>query len=87
LPYLPSDEINDVAVDGLREGIEVPMRLIRSAYNVVRQTGKLIYLTSSLANYLELIKRTEQLGFSTTILAKKKLFFEELILIECIKTV
>ena len=87
LPYLPSDDISDAAVDGLREGIEVPMKLIRSAYNVMRQTGKLIYLTSSLANYLELIKQTEQLGFSTTILAKKKLFFEELILVECIKTV
>ncbi|VVC06259.1 Release factor glutamine methyltransferase [uncultured archaeon] len=86
LPYLPSDEISDPAVDGLREGVEIPMKLIRSASNVIRQTGKLIYLTSSLANYLELMKRTEQLGFSTKILAKKKLFFEELILVECLKS-
>jgi release factor glutamine methyltransferase len=86
LPYLPSDEISDPAVDGLREGVEIPMNLIRSASNVIRQTGKLIYLTSSLANYLELMKRTELLGFSTKILAKKKLFFEELILVECIKS-
>ena len=85
LPYLPSDEINDPAVDGLRDGVEIPMKLIRSAWNVIRQNGKLIYLTSSLANYLELMKRTEQLGFSTKILAKKKLFFEELILVECLK--
>jgi release factor glutamine methyltransferase len=86
LPYLPSDEISDPTVDGLREGVEIPMKLIRSASNVIRQTGKLVYLTSSLANYLELMKRTELLGFSTKILAKKKLFFEELILIECIKS-
>ena len=86
LPYLPSDEIYDPAVDGLREGFEVPMKLIRSASNVIRQTGKLLYLTSSLANYLELMKRTEQFGFSTKILAKKKLFFEELILVECLKS-
>jgi release factor glutamine methyltransferase len=86
LPYLPSEEISDPAVDGLREGVGIPMKLIRSASNVIRQTGKLLYLTSSLANYLELMKRTEQLGFSTKILAKKKLFFEELILVECIKS-
>ncbi|MGI0073938.1 MAG: HemK2/MTQ2 family protein methyltransferase [Nitrosotalea sp.] len=86
LPYLPSDEISDPAVDGLREGVEIPMKLIRSASNIIRQTGKLLYLTSSLANYLELMKRTEQLGFSTKILAKKKLFFEELILVECLKS-
>jgi release factor glutamine methyltransferase len=86
LPYLPSDEISDPAVDGLREGVEIPMKLIRSATKVIRQTGKLLYLTSSLANHLELMKRTEQLGFSTKILAKKKLFFEELMLVECLKS-
>jgi release factor glutamine methyltransferase len=86
LPYLPSKEIFDPAVDGLNEGVEVPTKLIRSASKVIKKTGKLIYLTSSLANYSELINRTEQLGFSTKILAKKKLFFEELILVECIKS-
>ncbi len=86
LPYLPSDEILDHAVDGLGEGIEIPMKLVQSASQVIKKTGKLIYLTSSLANYTELIYRTEQLGFSTKILAKKKLFFEELVLVECIKS-
>jgi len=85
LPYLPSDEISDSAVDGLKEGVDVPMKMIISASNVLKQTGKLIYMTSSLANHLELVNRTEQLGFSTKILGKKKLFFEELILVECIK--
>ena len=86
LPYLPSDEIHDPAVDGLKEGVEIPIKLISSASNVLKKNGKLVYLTSSLANYTELMKRTEQLGFSTKILARKKLFFEELILVECIKS-
>ena len=86
LPYLPSDEINDPSVDGMKEGVDVPMKMISSASKVLKQNGKLIYMTSSLANYLELIKQTEQLGFSTKILGKKKLFFEELILVECIKS-
>jgi release factor glutamine methyltransferase len=85
LPYLPSEEILDSAVDGSREGIEVSLKLIQSAGTVIKKTGKLIYLTSSLANYTKLIDSTKQLGFSTKILAKKKLFFEELVLVECIK--
>lgn len=85
LPYLPSDKIFDPAVDGLNEGIEVSMKLVISASNVIRKNGKLIYLTSSLANFLELMNKTSKLGFSTKIRAKKKLFFEELILVECIK--
>lgn len=86
LPYLPSDKIDDPAVDGLKDGVEIPMKLINSASKTLKKTGKLIYLTSSLANHLELIKKTEQLGLSTKILAQKKLFFEELILVECIKS-
>jgi len=85
LPYLPSKEIVDPAVDGLEEGVTVPMRIVRSASKVVKQKGKLIYLTSSHANYSKLMNKTEKLGFSTKIIAKRKLFFEELILVECIK--
>jgi release factor glutamine methyltransferase len=85
LPYLPSEEIVDPAVDGLEEGVTVPMRIVRSASKVVKQKGKLIYLTSSHANFSKLMNKTEKLGFSTRVLAKKKLFFEELILVECVK--
>ena len=86
LPYLPSDEVRDPTVDGLKDGVEVPMRLVSSASKILAKNGKLIYLTSSLANHLELRKKTEQLGFSTKILATKKLFFEELMLVQCIKS-
>jgi release factor glutamine methyltransferase len=86
LPYLPSERISDPAVDGLKEGVEIPLKLINSASKVMGKNGKLIYLTSSLANYSELIRRSEQLGFSTKIVAKKRLFFEELILVECLKS-
>ena len=85
-PYLPSEEMLDPAVDGLKEGIDVPLKMIRSASKVLRKKGKLIYLTSSLANFSDLIDKTAELGFSTRILAKKKLFFEELILVECLKS-
>lgn len=85
LPYLPSEGITDPAVDGLAEGLGVTTNIIKSASKAIRQNGKMVFLTSSLANYQELVRRTENLGFSVKIMAKKKLFFEELVLVECIK--
>ena len=85
MPYLPSDEIVDETVDGLHEGLEVPCRIIKAAKNVLKKNGKMIFLTSSLANYKKLLKLTESLGFQVKIVATKKIFFEELILVEAIK--
>lgn len=85
LPYLPSGQVVDITVDGLEEGLGIPTHIIKSACRVVEKNGKLVYLTTSLANYPELIRRTENLGFSAKIVSKKRLFFEELILVECVK--
>ena len=85
LPYLPSDELLDPAVDGLHDGTEIPSMIIKSASQRIEKNGKLVFLTSSLAKYETLIKLSESLGFAVTIAAKKKLFYEELIIIECTK--
>ncbi len=85
MPYLPSDEIVDATVDGLHEGLQVPMRIIKATKDVLKKNGKLIFLTSSLANYKKLLELTEPLGFQIKIVATKKMFFEELILVEAIK--
>ena len=84
LPYLPSDNISDRAVDGGREGLEVPIQIIKSAKYRLKPGGKMLYLTSSLANYAKLMQQTELLGFDVRVLSKKKLFFEELIIVEAI---
>jgi release factor glutamine methyltransferase len=86
LPYLPSNELSDPAVDGLKEGVEIPSNIIKSASPKIKKNGKLVLLTSSLADHLQLIKIIESQGFDVRIAAKKKLFFEELILLECTKT-
>ncbi len=85
LPYLPSEEILDRTVDGLREGLGVTTGILNSASKVVRKNGKIIYLTSSLANYQELMKRTMKMGLEPKIVSRKKLFFEELVIVECVK--
>ena len=84
LPYLPSDKINDPAVDGLREGLLVPIKIIKSDKNAMKKNAKMLYLTSSLANYKKLLEETESLGFHATIIATKKIFFEELFLVQAV---
>lgn len=82
LPYLPSEKIIDKTTDGGPEGLLVPLGIIESASHCITPGGKMLFLTSSLANYQKLVEKVQSLGFSATITAKKKLFFEELIMIE-----
>lgn len=82
MPYLQSDEIQDRRVDGGPEGVKVPLEIIKSAVRCLDDSGKMLFVTSTLANYEKLIKKTEELGFSANIISRKKLFFEELLLVE-----
>ena len=82
LPYLATDEILDVATDGGIDGFEIPKKIFDSVYSNLTKNGKFIFVTSSLSNYQRLIDYAKKLGMETKILAKKKLFFEELILVE-----
>jgi len=85
LPYLATDEILDIATDGGKEGFEIPKKIFDSALKNLNENGKFIFVTSSLSNYQKLIDYVEKLGLKTKIIAKKKLFFEELILVETIR--
>ena len=82
LPYLATDEILDISTDGGLDGFEIPKKIFDSVYNKIKIGGKFIFVTSSLSNYSKLIKYAEKLGLKSQIIARKKLFFEELILIE-----
>jgi len=84
LPYLATDEILDIATDGGAEGFEIPKKIFDSLIYNLEKNGKFVFITSSLSNYQKLIDYAQTLGLKTRILAKKKLFFEELILIESV---
>lgn len=85
MPYLATDEILDVATDGGKEGLEIPEKIIKSAKTCIKSGGKFLFVTSSLSNYSKLVELTKAEGFDVSIASKKKLFFEELILIEARK--
>ena len=82
LPYLATDEIIDIATDGGTEGFEIPSQIIKSALPCLNKSGKFIFVTSSLSNYQKLIDMVNSEGFRARILARKKLFFEDLILVQ-----
>ena len=82
LPYLATSEISDIATDGGPEGLEIPLKIIKSAIPCLNATGKFLFVTSSLSSYQALIDAVKKEGLKAKVLAKKKLFFEELIIIE-----
>ena len=85
MPYLNTDEVLDVRTDGGKDGLEVPIKIIHSTKLLLKPGGKFIYVTSSLSDFKKLISYTENEGFDVSILAKKKLFFEELILVKAVR--
>ena len=85
LPYLNTNEILDVRTDGGKEGLIIPMKIISSVKSRIKPAGELIYITSSLSNFKKLIEYTRLQGFDVSIIKKKKLFFENLILVRAIK--
>lgn len=82
LPYLATDSIEDPSTDGGRGGTEVPLRIIRSAIPRIRRGGRFLFVTSSLSDYRTLMDAARACGLDARILARKRLFFEELILVE-----
>ncbi|MGI0057076.1 MAG: HemK2/MTQ2 family protein methyltransferase [Nitrosarchaeum sp.] len=82
MPYLESDSIQDRRVDGGKEGVEVPIKIIKSAIRCLEDSGKMLFVTSSLSNYEKLMEESEKLGLDCSIVARKKLFFEELLIVE-----
>ena len=85
MPYLPSEKISDQTIDGGHEGLEIPLQIFKSATKCIKKDGKILFLTSSLANYKKLLEKIKTLGFDTKIVNRKKLFFEELLLVEAKK--
>jgi len=85
LPYLATEKILDIATDGGAEGFVIPKKIFDSALKNLKENGKFVFVTSSLSNYEKLIDYAQNLGLETKIVANKKLFFEELIIVEAKK--
>ncbi len=76
-PYLPSENIQDAAVDGGKGGMEIALLFLTQSLMVIKDGGQIFTLLSSLSD-LNLFRKTLtelHLNFSEK---RKRLFFEEL---------
>lgn len=81
-PYLPLDEEEPkdsrINTTGGKEGNEIIIKFLKQARNHLKKTGKIILITSSLSKSVNF----DRLGFKSSIISEKKLFFERLIVWE-----
>ena len=84
-PYLPEDESEPlesrIETNGGKKGNEVVVRFLKQAKNHLSKNGKIMIITSSLAQEVDFSK----LGYKSKVLSEKKLFFERLVVWECLK--
>lgn len=82
LPYVASDTITTRATDGGKHGVKVPLHILESVIPKIAPNGRFLFITSSLSHPDELVSLLSKSGLITRTLLTKKLFFEELLLIE-----
>ena len=78
-PYLPKDEYSDITYSG---GIEIVERFISSASAHLKEGGKILLLISSLTGEKEVLDIFAKNGFKAKIIKRKRIFFEELMIVE-----
>jgi release factor glutamine methyltransferase len=81
-PYLPSESIDDVTVDGGRGGIEAPLSFLEEAVRVVRKPGRILLLLSSECDLEEFVKESARLGVGMKLVRKRRMFYETLLVYE-----
>jgi len=82
MPYVASGPVEVYATDGGRGGVEVPLRIMRSAIPRVARGGRFLFVTSSLSRPDELEALARSMGMSTRVVSSRKMFFESLLLME-----
>ncbi len=89
-PYLPTKEEDKVegelntALDGGIDGRETLDKFLKTFKKHLKKEGKLLLVDSSLDNTKKTIDILENQGFKVRILETKKMFFEELNIIEAV---
>jgi release factor glutamine methyltransferase len=94
-PYLPDDDednknnnnkinrsIRDLTVHGGPKGIETTIHFINSALPLLARDGKMVFVTSSLANSSALDDVIQQKKVHRKVIKEKRLFYETLYIIE-----
>lgn len=83
-PYLPQEsvQLEDNTVHGGARGFELSLKLIKSCLHLLNKTGKLLIVRSNLSNLGRMDQMVQELSINSRVLARKRLFFEELEILE-----
>lgn len=83
-PYLPEEEFlkEDKETIGGKTGIEITLKFLLQAKQYLSETGKILFIASSLAPLEDLEKEMEMLGYKYKQINKKHIFFEDIIVYE-----
>lgn len=84
-PYLPSDKIEDITVDGGPDGVEVTLRFMRDAIRLLKPMGSILFVSSSLAKHELITDYLRANNFHTEIVRKRRIGFEELLVIRAVR--
>jgi release factor glutamine methyltransferase len=77
-PYLPSESIEDEAVDGGPTGVEVPTSFLEEGLRVLKDGGVILALLSTEGDVGSFLARCGGLGLQVEPIAEKRLFYETL---------
>jgi release factor glutamine methyltransferase len=78
-PYLPSDRIEDAAVDGGRGGTQVPISFLREALRAMKENGTVMVLLSEAGDVGSFLECCKSLGLYVEPVAERNLFYEKLV--------
>jgi release factor glutamine methyltransferase len=81
-PYLPDDRVVDRTVHGGPAGVEATIHFLDSALPLLTQEGKILVITSSLADPAALDAVIASKSLVKKVIKEKKLFFETLSVVE-----
>jgi len=84
-PYVPSEEIVDLATDGGKEGSEIINKFLDKLNIFLEDNGVCYLLISSLNNKNKIFKKIKENDLKYEILSSRRLFFEELIILKIMK--
>lgn len=84
-PYLPSTgipSIDDPSWNGGLNGTSLIQKVVKEVHRVLSRNGKLYFVVSSLSKYDDVFSYLRSMNLQPVIVAEKKLWFEELFLVE-----
>lgn len=82
-PYLPSEGLGDRCIEGGPRGCEAMLDFAESGMRTLREGGRLLLLASSLSDLEGLRYDLSSLGLDCIVKEEERLFFEELLALEC----